>query len=163
MSGGAAPQSFKGQQSLKGFYLTTCQFAVTWNDFYSPCSLILHANPNPNPNQYPKSYPNHNPIPNPNPTEKWRLFSRLAEHWSRLTRPPKSSFSPITSRGCIFTMRHEGQGWFGMSVKNTSAQVFKYPKCSNIRISENSSANDCVMGHEIGSAKCGDEWVTISL
>ena len=37
--------------------------------------------PNPNPNQYPDSYHNLNPIPNP--TEKWNLFSRLGENWSR--------------------------------------------------------------------------------
>ena len=32
-----------------------------------------------------------------------------------VTWPPKSSFSPVTPQGCIFTLRH--LGWFGISVK----------------------------------------------
>ena len=67
--------------------------------------------------------------------------SRLAENWSR--DHLKSSFSPITPQGCIFTLRHAG--WFGISVKNTSKPIFKYPKCSNIRIFENSLVSDLVL------------------
>ena len=69
----------------------------------SPCALISDLNR--------ESYLN--PILNPDPTDKWSLFSRLAEHWSR--DHLKSRFLPITPQGCIFTLRHAG--WSGISVK----------------------------------------------
>ena len=64
-------------------------------------------------------YPNHNfshqpnpnpdPHPNPNPnTSRQERNIRLAG-WSR----DQISFSPITSQGSIFTLRHVG--WFGIS------------------------------------------------
>ena len=102
--------------------------------------LCPDPEPNPNPNQYPELYPNPHPIPNPNPTEKRSLFSRLAEHWSR--DHIKISFSPTTPQGCIlpYVMR----GYSESASKNTSKPIFKYPKYSNIRISENSLASDLV-------------------
>ena len=50
-------------------------------------------------------------------------FLPFSRHWSRDLI--KISFSPITPQGCIFTLRHAG--WFGISVKNTSICIFKYP------------------------------------
>ena len=77
--------------------------------------------------QYPN--PTHE---NPNPTEIYRFYFRLAGHWSR--DHSKSSFSPVTPQGCIFTLRHGG--WFGISVEkyvDSYLQISKILKYKDFR------------------------------
>ena len=85
--------------------------------------------PNPSPESRRSSRLNNNPnlSLNPNPNEQLKFVHQFAAHWSRDLE--KSSFSPITPKGCVFTIRHVG--FFRISVEK---YVGSYPRNTEISI-----------------------------
>ena len=97
-------------------------------------SKTITRNPNPNPSPESRRCPelNHNPnlSPNPNPNEQFKFVQQCAAHGSRDL--DKSSFSPITPQGCIFTLRHMGcieisvEKYVGSFPRNTKTTIFNF-------------------------------------